>query len=61
MVKLTKDQQTKLALKWNQSNQGMTYLQFRRSVEPFCCCDDAIMVKWCGMWLGIETDGYSHA
>ena len=61
MVKLTKDQQTKLAIKWNQNNQGMTYLQFRRSVEPTICCNDAIMVKWCGMWLGIETNGYSHA
>ena len=61
MVKLTKKQKTKLAIKWKQDNQGMTYLQFRRSVEPSIGCDDAIMVKWCGMWLGIETDGYSHA
>ena len=61
MAKLTKDQQTKLARKWEENKQDMTYLQFRRSVEPSIGCDGAIMVKWCGMWLGIETDGYSHA
>lgn len=61
MVKLTKDQQTTLLRKWHQNNQDMTYLQFRRSVEPSICCNDAIMVEWCGMWLGIETNGYSHA
>ena len=61
MVKLTKDQQTKLAIKWKQDNQGLTYLQFRRSVQPAFGFDDAIMVKWCGMWLGIETNGYNHA
>ena len=61
MAKLTKDQQTTLARKWHQSSQDMTYLQFRRSVEPSIGCDDAIMVKWCGMWLGIETNGHSHA
>ena len=21
----------------------------------------ALMVPWCGMWLGIETDGYTHS
>lgn len=22
---------------------------------------DCIMVPWCGMWLGIEKDGYTHS
>ncbi len=22
---------------------------------------DCVMVPWCGMWLGIETDGYTHS
>jgi hypothetical protein len=36
----------------------MTYRQFRRLVvESFDC----IMVPWCGMWLGIEKDGYTHS
>jgi hypothetical protein len=37
----------------------LTYKQFRRSV---CWGDyDCIMVPWCGMWLGIEADGYTHS
>lgn len=23
-------------------------------------CGPAVMVPWCGMWCGIEKDGYSH-
>ena len=22
---------------------------------------DYIMIEWCGMWLGIETDGHAHS
>ena len=35
-----------------------TYRQFRRTVQHGYDC---IMVNWCGMWLGIETDGYTHS
>ena len=36
----------------------MTYLAFRRTVQfGFDCA----MVRWCGMWLGIESDGYTHS
>jgi hypothetical protein len=37
-----------------------TYLQFRRTVRPAIGLD-CYMVEWCGMWLGIETDGYTHS
>jgi hypothetical protein len=23
--------------------------------------DRYVLVRWCGMWLGIETDGYAHS
>ena len=36
------------------------YLGFRRMVQPELC-GSAIMVPWCGMWLGIEPDGYTHS
>ncbi len=36
----------------------MSYRQFRRTVTMGCNC---IMVPWCGMWLGIELDGYTHS
>ena len=56
-MKLTREQRVTLCAKWKQDDQGMTYLQFRRTVQQGWGC---IMVQWCGMWLGIEPDGYPH-
>jgi len=22
---------------------------------------DCLMIQWCGMWIGIEKDGYTHS
>ena len=57
-VQLTKPQ--RIALKWKheQDNQGLSYREFRKTVQPGYDC---IMVRWCGMWLGIEKDGYTHS
>ena len=38
-----------------------TYREFRRSIQPEFCGRGAILVRWCGMTLGIETDGYCHS
>ena len=35
-----------------------TYRAFRRTVQPGPGC---IMVRYAGMWLGIEPDGYTHS
>jgi hypothetical protein len=35
-----------------------TYRQFRRQIV---CGWDCVMVAWQGVWLGIETDGYTHS
>ena len=55
---LNKAQRTALLRVWTRDPQGMTYLQFRRTVHY---ARDCVMVKWCGMWLGIEVDGYTHS
>jgi len=60
VTKITKNQQKSLLRKWKQSDQGMTYLQFRRSAMPMFG-DPAIVVKWCNMFLAIEPDGYTHS
>jgi hypothetical protein len=39
----------------------MTYRQFRKTVAPTFGCDGAVTVPWCGMWLCIERDGYTHS
>jgi hypothetical protein len=36
----------------------MTYRQFRKLARVSF---GALMVPWCGMWLGIEQDGYTHS
>lgn len=38
-----------------------TYKDFRKTVQPLFGGNGCIMVPWCGMWLGIETDGYCHS
>lgn len=37
----------------------ISYRQFRRTVRVVA--RDCAMVEWCGMWLGIELDGYTHS
>lgn len=38
----------------------ISYREFRRKVTPEIC-GPAVLVKWAGMWLGIEKDGYIHS
>ena len=73
-MKLNKAQQRSLKYQWDRDNDNRTYLQFRRSVQPglsYRHADDLrhansdselrlVVVQWCGMWLGIEWDGYTH-
>jgi len=55
---LNKAQRVALHRKWLQADQGLSYLAFRRTVKHGFDC---AMVEWCGMWLGIESDGYTHS
>jgi hypothetical protein len=49
------------------SKEGITkipsiqYRRFRELVEPLFDKSGCIMVPWKSMWLGIETDGYTHS
>lgn len=58
LAKTNKAQRIAIYRKWQQDNQGMTYRQFRKTVSEGYDC---LMVQWCGMWLGIESDGYTHS
>lgn len=58
MIKANKAQRQAIHRKWKQDNQGMTYREFRKTVGAGYDC---LMVKWCGMWLGIESNGYTHS
>lgn len=37
------------------------YRKFRRTVQPELAGYGAVMVPFAGMWVGIETDGYTHS
>jgi hypothetical protein len=55
---LTREQRTALKKVYCRRDMGMSYMQFRRTVVMGYGC---IMVQWCSMWLGIESDGYTHS
>lgn len=60
MTKLTRQQVIALKRVYDKTALGMSYLAFRRTA----CLNtiiDCVMVPWQGMWLGIETDGYTHS
>ena len=63
MTILTKKQRAALFQLYNRpldNGTSETYLQFRRKVIK-ASYDDCIMISWCNMWIGIETDGYTHS
>ena len=70
MVRTTREQRETLKRKWVEQNRcraandwdwsPLTYREFRRLVQPFFDNTGCIIVPWCGMWVGIERDGYAH-
>lgn len=61
MTVLSRKQRVALFRVWSREWQGKpaSYRAFRRTVIP--AFGDCIMVPWCGMILGIESDGYTHS
>ena len=57
-MKLTREQREALKRVYDRHETSGSYLDFRRTVQQGWDC---IMVKWSGMWLGIEKDGYTHS
>lgn len=43
----------------NNGHGLQTYLTFRRRQVSHGF--DCVMVQWQNMWLGVETDGYTHS
>ena len=62
MKPITKAQRRAVKRVYDRDPDGSrSYREFRRRVIPTFYGDDVIMLHWCGMWLGIETDGYTHS
>lgn len=66
-IEVTHEQLTALFRKWKQAKSGdrpdetPDWLAFCRTVHPTFGMNNAVTVQWCGMWLAIETDGYTHS
>ena len=56
---MNKAEQQAVKRLWERKGEGMTFLQFRRSVR--WSLNQCWMVQWAGMWIGIESDGYTHS
>jgi hypothetical protein len=60
-TRLTPAQRTALlAIYCREDTPRQSYLSFRRTAHVDHLLD-CVMVPWCGMWLGIEPDGYTHS
>lgn len=58
---LSKYQQQALKRVHDRDPSQGSYMDLRRTVRPTFGLDGAVCVPWCGMWLLIETDGYTHS
>ncbi|MBP0440457.1 hypothetical protein [Tianweitania sediminis] len=61
MTRTTREQRRAIHRKWRQADQGLPYRSFRRLAASVPAGDGAIALPWCGMWLCIEADGYTHS
>lgn len=60
MVRTTRKQREAIARLWARVEGRPPYRLFRRSVSGTFGMDGAIVVPFCGMYVAIERDGYSH-
>jgi hypothetical protein len=60
---ITADQLRSLRRKYEQNADGASsFEEFLTRVSPGGIGNDQyILLRWCGMSLGIETDGYAHS
>ena len=58
-LKMTRQQRIALFKVYQRNSNGSnTFRAFMaRAVQGYDC----IMINWCGMWLGIESSGYTHS
>lgn len=56
---MTFPQLRKITLLWRRNPCGMRFAEFLDSAHLNVLCD-YVSVVWCGMFVGIEPDGYSH-
>lgn len=60
---ITKAQRNAIWRCWMRMDEARrpSYRALRKAAQPTFCMDGAIVLPWCGMWLCIERDGYTHS
>jgi len=59
---ITPAQRDALNRKFVQDPDGSeSFETFCARARPTICMDSAIAIRWCSMWLAIETDGHTHS
>jgi hypothetical protein len=60
---ITADQLRALRRKYEQDADGASSFEefLTRISSGGIGTDQYLLLRWCGMWLGIETDGYIHS
>lgn len=64
MTRTTRAQRVSLFRLWERTahiHNRVGYRQFRATVQPTFGMDGAVVVRWCDMWIAVETDGYTHS
>ena len=61
MIEMTSEQTIALEKLYSRSSDGCaTFEEFEQRAQPMIGGDGCIIVGWCGMFVGIEADGYTH-
>lgn len=67
IIPLNKAQQQAIKRKAQQvrnydpTHDDANYRKLRRKVQPMFASGGGVMLFWQNMWLGIESDGYTHS
>ena len=63
-TKITRSQREAIKRLYDRSPDGeVSYLAFRRRFRLYCIgsAGEYIGARWCGMFIGVEYDGYTHS
>lgn len=62
-LQITAEQLRSLRRKYEQGTDGAKSFEefLTRVTSRGVGTDSYLFLPWCGMWLGIETDGYTHS
>lgn len=58
---ITGAQAASIFRKWKQDSNDMTWKEFAATAQPTYGMGGVVVIKWCGMFLAIEENGYTNS